>query len=127
MQRFLPLLLLPLVVACMPQLVDPGTLQGHVSIGPLSPVERVGAPTPTVPPEVYAARQIVVYYSDGKKVVTRISLDAQGNYRVTLAPGTYVVDMARTGIDRAKGLPATVTVESEKTTTLDITIDTGIR
>ncbi len=127
MRQFLPWSLLFLLVACMPELVTPGTLQGHVNIGPLSPVERVGAPPPTVPPQVYAARQIIVYFSDGKKVATRISPDAQGNYRVTLAPGTYVVDMARTGIDRAAGLPATVTITSAQTTTLDISIDTGIR
>ena len=127
MQRFLPILLLLFSAACVTQLVEPGTLQGHVNIGPLSPVERAGAPPPTVPPEVYAARQIVIYSSDGNKVVTRISPDAEGNYRVTLAPGSYTVDMARVGIDRAKGLPTTVTVESGKTITLDISIDTGIR
>ncbi len=111
----------------LPQLVAPGTLQGHVNIGPLSPVERVDIPTPTVPPQVYAARKIVIYYADGQKEVTRVSPDAQGNYKVTLAPGTYVVNLAPTGIDRAQGLPATMTIESGKTTTLDISIDTGIR
>lgn len=127
MQRYLPLFLLLLVVACMPQLVEPGTLQGHVNIGPLTPVERVGVPPPTVPPEAYAARKIVIYYADGKKEVTRMSPDAQGNYKVTLAPGTYVVDLARTGIDHAQGLPKTVAIESGKTMSLDISIDTGIR
>ena len=36
-----------------------GTLQGHVNIGPLQPVVRIDEPTPVVPPEAYAARQIV--------------------------------------------------------------------
>jgi len=33
-------------------------LTGHVSIGPLTPVERVGVLSPTPAPEVYAARSI---------------------------------------------------------------------
>ncbi len=110
----------------MPQLVAPGFLEGHVNIGPLLPVQRVGD-TPTVPPEAYAARQIIVYQADGKTVVTKLTPGKDGNYRVELAPGTYVVGMARVGIDRARGLPATVTITSGQTTRLDIDIDTGIR
>ena len=108
-------------------LVKPGALAGHVSIGPLTPVQRVGVPEPTVPPEVYAARQVIIYHSDGQKEVTRLKLDANGNYSVTLAPGQYVVNMARTGIGGARDLPATVTITSNLTTTLDISVDTGIR
>lgn len=109
------------------QVVAPGYLQGHVNIGPLLPVERVGVPSPTVRPEVYAARTIVILQRDGKTEVLRVKPDDHGNYRVELAPGQYVVDLARVGIDRAKGLPATVTIESGRTTTLDIEVDTGIR
>jgi hypothetical protein len=111
----------------LPQLVAPGSLEGHVNIGPLLPVQRVGDATPTVPPEAYSARQIIIYQADGKTVVTKQTPDKDGNYRVELAPGTYVVGMARVGIDRARGLPATVTITSGQTTRLDIDIDTGIR
>jgi hypothetical protein len=111
----------------LPPLVAPGSLEGHVNIGPLLPVQRVGDATPTVPPEAYAARQIIVYQADGKTVVTKLTPDKDGNYRVELAPDTYIVGMARVGIDRARGLPATVTITSGQTTRLDIDIDTGIR
>jgi hypothetical protein len=111
----------------LPELVQPGKLQGHVSIGPVTPVERVGVSTPTVSPEVYAARQIVIYKQDGKTEITRPKLDASGNYTVTLAPGVYVVGMLRNGLDRATGLPATITIESNKTITVDVAVDTGIR
>lgn len=111
----------------LPQLIPPGVLQGHVDIGPLSPVQRIGVPPPTVPPEVYAARQVVIYKEDGQTELTRLKLDANGNYRVQLAPGNYVVGMARVGIDRARGLPANITISSNVTTTLDISVDTGIR
>ncbi len=131
---WIPFLIL-LLTACqpqgsggmVPQLVQPGILQGHVSIGPLTPVQREGVPTPTVSADVYAAQQIMVYQPDGKTVVTRITPDAKGDYSVTLAPGQYVVNVAKQGIQRARDLPATVTIESGMTARLDISIDTGIR
>lgn len=115
------------LIGVIPGVVGPGYLQGHVSIGPLRPVEKAGEPAPTVPPQVYAARQIIIYHPDGQTVVTRLKLDDQGNYHVTLAPGEYVVNMVRVGIDRAGGLPAAITIQSGVTQTLDISIDTGIR
>ncbi len=111
----------------LPQLVAPGSLEGHVNIGPLLPVQRVGEATPTVLPEAYAARQVVIYRADGKTVITKLTPDKNGDYRVELAPGTYIVGMARVGIDRARGLPATATITSGQATRLDIDIDTGIR
>ncbi len=135
MHRFIILISLALLLAAcqsmgggpLPQLVAPGFLEGHVNIGPLLPVQRVGEAAPTVPPEAYAARQIILYQADGKTVVTKLTPDKGGNYRVELAPGTYIVGMVRVGIDRARGLPATVTIASGQTTRLDIEIDTGIR
>ncbi len=57
----------------------------------------------------------------------RVEEVGDGTYRVALAPGTYVVDIAPTGRDRARGLPATVAIASGQTVRLDIDIDTGMR
>lgn len=104
-----------------------GYLEGHVNIGPLSPVQRIDQPTPVVPPEVYAARSINIFRSDGTTLVTNVKINSVGNYRVELAPGTYVVAIARSGVDRAAGLPTSITIESGQTLQLDISIDTGMR
>ncbi len=104
-----------------------GTLQGHVNIGPLQPVIRIDEPTPVVPPEVYAARQIVVYAADGHTQVARVRIGPDGNYTATLPPGTYVVDIVRAGIDKSKDVPAKVQITAGHATTLDVEIDTGIR
>jgi hypothetical protein len=117
----------PLPTAAPARATQNGVLQGHVLIGPLTPVQRVGQPEPTPAPEVYAARQIVVYQADGKTEVARLKIDSQGNYRVELPPGTYVVAINRGGIDRGAGLPATIQITAGQTSTLDISIDTGIR
>lgn len=107
--------------------VPVGYLEGRVTIGPLQPVEQVGVPTPTVPPEVYAARSIDIFQADGTTLVTNVKINSDGTYHVALAPGTYVVDIAPTGIDRSKDLPKTIVIESGQTVRLDIDIDTGIR
>jgi hypothetical protein len=125
--RRLLLCLTLLFVACTPVPQETGILEGHVTIGPLVPVVREGVPEPTPAPEVYASRQIVIYSSDGRTEVTRVQIDGQGNYRVELPVGNYVVDINRAGIDRAKDLPYTVEIVAGQTTRLDVDIDTGIR
>jgi len=125
--RILLLLTLLLVTSCVPLPRETGVLEGHVTIGPLVPVVQEGVPEPTPAPEVYASRQIVVYAQDGQTEVARVQIDGQGNYRVELAVGTYVVDINHVGIDMAKELPKTVEIVAGQVTRLDVDIDTGIR
>ena len=104
-----------------------GVLEGRVTIGPLVPVEREGVPTPTVPPETYTSRSLNIYEADGATLVTNVPFKGDGTYRVELAPGTYVVKLARSGLDRASSLPQTIAIRAGETVQLDIDIDTGIR
>ena len=120
-----------LTVACTSTPQETGTLEGYVTIGPLVPVSREGVPAPTPAPEVYAAREIVIYAEDGQSEVARAqinhSVDYRGSYRITLPIGTYVVDIIRIGVDRGASLPAKVEILTDQVTRLDIDIDTGIR
>ncbi len=104
-----------------------GILEGQVTIGPLVPVERIGVPTPTTPPEAYAARSLDIFQPDGATLVVNVKIDSDGTYRVELPPGTYVVKLASTGIDRGVSLPQTVEIVSGQSLRLDFDIDTGIR
>lgn len=113
--------------ACAPAAVEAGILEGTVSIGPLVPVVRAGQATPTTSPEVYAAREIVVYEEDGQTVFVRLQIGADGTYRAELPIGTYVIDINRVGIDTASGLPTEIEIKIGEPTRLDIDIDTGIR
>ena len=115
------------LLGCVPRTQETGTLEGHVTIDPLVPVVRVGEPAPTPPPEVYAARAIVIFKQDGETEFTRLKIDANGNYRAELPVGRYVVDIHHTGIDHASGLPKEVEITNHNVTRLDIDIDTGIR
>jgi hypothetical protein len=113
--------------ACTPSPQECGILEGHVTIGPLAPVVREGQAEPTPAPEVYAGREIVVYERDGRTEFTRLKIDANGNYRIELPVGTYVIDINHLGLDMAEDLPQEIEITPQCITRLDIAIDTGIR
>ncbi|MBI4187450.1 MAG: hypothetical protein HY530_08125 [Chloroflexi bacterium] len=122
------LLTLGAAVACQQQ--PDGVVEGIVTIGPIFPVERPDSPP--VPPEVFAARKIVIYDRSGKSLIkqtdiVQVDREARGRYRVELRPGTYVVNINRLGIDSSSDVPKTVTVASGQRVELNIDIDTGIR
>jgi hypothetical protein len=92
-----------------------GILWGSVTIGPLTPVCRVG--TPCAGP----AKDAKLSFSHGaRSIVART--DAAGRYRVTLTTGTWTV-RASVGM---RMTPATVVVRAG-TRRVNFSIDTGIR
>lgn len=101
-----------------------GYVSGHVTIGPICPVENVDNPC-VVPPETYTSREAVVFMANKTSVEKKVSLDSSGNYKFTLAPGTYYIQIQPAGI-RA-GEKKEVVISQGKTTTIDFDIDTGIR
>jgi hypothetical protein len=102
-----------------------GYLEGHVTIGPICPVEKVNVTCP-VPPASYEARKIVVSTEEAQ-VVILVDIDSNGFYRVALAPDTYIVDINHVGVDHSQDVPIAVTIIEGRTTVLNISIDTGIR
>jgi hypothetical protein len=121
----LALLFLLLIPACTGG--GEGVLSGQVTIGPLSPVVRPGDTPQPVPPEVYAARQVMVYNARGNKLVRAVSLGTDGGYRTALRAGVYTVDINYDGIDHSPDVPRQVEITAGETFRLDIDIDTGIR
>jgi len=103
-----------------------GILQGKVTIGPISPVEKPGKTT-VVPCEVYQARKIMVYDGTGGDLVAEVEIDCEGKYLLRLKPGTYTVDINRIGIDSSSEVPVKIEITAGLTYRLDIDIDTGIR
>lgn len=104
-----------------------GYLEGQASIGPLTPVERVGVPTPTPSPAVCTARGLAIFSANSTTPVTSFNLRPDCTFRVALAPGDYIVRLKSGGFGFSKDLPRTVTIQRGQTTRLDVHIDTGIR
>jgi heat shock protein HslJ len=104
-----------------------GILQGRVSIGPITPVERPGE-KPPIPPEVYEVRKIMVYDISRKELIQQVDIDSESGWYVAhLKPGTYIIDINRIGMDSSDDVPQQVEIQLGITTRLDIDIDTGIR
>ncbi len=113
--------------ACLQTAPRTGWLEGQVMIGPLVPVMREGESPPTPAPEVFEAREIVVFNPNGTSEVMRIPLDDVGQFRNELPVGIYIVDINHTGIDFAKGYPKEIEIRAGEITRLEVDIDTGIR
>ena len=112
--------------------IQMGTLQGGVTIGPVFPgPERLDEHRP-VPPEVFAARKVMVYDETGKSLVQTVDIrqidqGATGYYSVQLKPGSYLVDINHIGIDISGNVPKKITIKAGETVIIDLDIDTGIR
>ena len=118
-------------LSCCPGGPENVLLQGAVTIGPISPVEKEGE-CPPVPAEVFQERKLIIYDESGENLVrevyfTQIGNGATGYYTAQIGPGTYVVDINHLGVDTAANLPVKITVTGDETVTIDVNIDTGIR
>jgi hypothetical protein len=109
----------------------PGSVEGHLKIFSVKEVELAGENSPTVTPKTYAGNYaeypLIILSQDGKKEITRVTANAEGNYRVSLPPGDYILDVQgrRPGGVRAK--PQPFKVISNQTVRVDMDIDTGVR
>ena len=118
-------------VSCLPGMREDALLHGAVTIGPITPVQKPGE-CPPVPPEVFAARKLVIYDESGKNLVrevyfTQIDGGATGYFAAQIGAGTFTVDINHYGMDRAANFPMKLTVTRDETVTIDVHIDTGIR
>ena len=77
--------------------------------------------------ETYAEYPLVVLSEDGKKEIARVTADGDGNYRVALPPGTYILDVQNRVRKHVRAKPQSFTVVSKQTVRVDIDMDTGIR
>jgi hypothetical protein len=107
--------------------VPPGLVEGHLKILSLNPVELAGKPVSKVAAVTYAEYPLIILSKDEKKEITRVTADREGNYRVTLPPGDYILDVQRRAPKRVRARPQPFTVVSGQTVRVDMDIDTGIR
>lgn len=105
---------------------ETGTLEINVTIGPLCPIEPCEI-SESQKENIYSARTIQIYTEDRKRLVGEFSPDSEGGIRTELEAGTYIVDMKPLGIDTTPDLPAGVRILSGKITSMEVSIDTGIR
>ena len=103
-----------------------GVMEGHLKIVSLKEVELADGNAPAVTAETYSEYPLIILNRE-KKEITRVTADMNGNYRVTLPPGNYVLDVQGRAPGHVRAKPQHFTVVSNQTVRVDMDIDTGIR
>jgi hypothetical protein len=106
-----------------------GILEGHLKILSSKEVQLQddARATPEAPEQLYSEYPLIVRSRDGGKEVARVTADAGGNYRLTLPPGDYVLDIQRRPRGRVRATPQPFTVAAGQTVRVDMEIDPGVR
>jgi hypothetical protein len=105
-----------------------GFMEGHLKIifgmavGSSDEMPRAEAA-----PESYAEYPLVVLSQEEKKEVARVTADENGNYRVPLPPGNYLLDVQDRARKHVRARPQPFTVASSQTVRVDMNIVIGIR
>ena len=107
----------------------PGFVEGHLKIFPLSDVNLAddGGRTNTAMAERYAQYPLVILARDGKKEIAQVTVNRDGNYRIELPPGDYILDVRGPESKPRRVKPRPFTVVSNQTVRVNMDIDTGIR
>ncbi len=101
-------------------------ISGKIVKGPTRPVNRDGDATDSYMP--FQAGLIIKRARD-KKQIARFNSDARGEFRVSLRPGTYIVEPLRADKKQwpRPDAPCPVTVKANTYVEIRIAYDTGIR
>lgn len=105
----------------------PGFLEGHLKIASFKTVELAEGSTSKVAAVNYSDYPLLILSKVGPKEVARVTADKDGNYRVALPPGDYILDVRGRAPGRIRAKPQPFTVVSNQTVRVDFDLDTGIR
>lgn len=98
----------------------PSGLRGVVTKSPTRPVCLAGEPCSA------PAARVTLAFLRQDRLAARATTDDRGRYRVLLRPGSYEVRGPRLGIGRGIR-PAAARVTAGRVTTVNFSLDTGIR
>jgi hypothetical protein len=112
-------------VSPTPEIKQKGVLEGRLTIGPLCPVEPCNI-SDEQKRLAYVARKIQVYMLDKKTLVAETTADYKTEmFRMDLPVGRYSVTVTNGNLNNFE--PKDINIEPNKTTTLNLDVDTGIR
>ena len=102
-----------------------GFLEGQLKILSRSPVKLADENTAAVAAKNYADYPLIILSRADKKEITRVTADRDGNYRVALPPGDYILDVQRGESAHFRAKPQPFTIVAGQTVRVDMTIITG--
>jgi hypothetical protein len=121
------IILIPLGFVRAGDAASPGILEGHLKIVAPKPVQLAEASPSKGAAVSYAEYPLVILRSEDQKEILRVTADKNGNYRVALPPGDYVLDAKGRAPGHLRGTPQRFSVVPRQTVHIDYDLDTGIR
>jgi hypothetical protein len=100
-----------------------GFLEGHLRILAFEDVELAEGNLPKFSAGNYAEYPLIILNQDGKKEIARVTADGNGNYRVALSPGHYILDVQGRVRRHVRAKPQPFTIASNQTVRIDMHID----
>ena len=105
----------------------PGFLEGHLKIiFGMAVGESDEMPRAEGAPQSYAKYPLIVLSQEDKKEIAQVPVDQSGNYRVTLPPGNYVLDIQDRVAKHTRVAPRPFTVVSNQTVHVDMNVVIGM-
>lgn len=118
---FLTIILLSSCIKNKPIEILNSGIEGIITIGPITPVEKVGEinykPYKTI---------VIVKSENGLNQITKFSSNNDGSFKVYLKPGNYVILSQKTSSPFPILKPIVVEVKDNQFTEVNISFDTGI-
>ena len=102
-----------------------GFLEGRLKTISRSPVALADENTAPMTARNYADYPLIILTRDETKQIARIIADRDGNYRVVLPPGDYILDVQRHESGNLRVKPQPFTIVAGQTVRVDMTIVTG--
>jgi hypothetical protein len=99
-----------------------GVVEGHLKVLSSKPVDIGDENAATVTAEDYAEYPLLILSQSEKKEIVRITADENGDYRVALPPGDYVLDVQSRPRKHLRWKAQLFTVLSNRTVHVDIDI-----
>jgi len=97
-------------------------MEGHLKILSARGVDLGDENAAIVTTENYADYPLLILRRDKQKEIARITADTNGNYRVALPPGDYVLDVQGRTHGHLRAKPQPFTVASNQTVRVDMVI-----
>ena len=106
---------------------EQGFLEGHLKIiFGMAVGESDEMPRAEGAPESYTQYPLIILSQAERKEIARVTADQSGNYRVALAPGSYVLDIQDRVAKHIRAAPRPFTVVSNQTVHVDLNILIGM-
>jgi len=104
-----------------------GFLEGHLKIVSPRPVELDDASAATATVEThaeYSLYPLIILSKAEQKEIARVTPARDGNYRVSLPPGAYILDVAGRKLEgHLRARPQPFTIVSDQTVRVDMNVE----